>query len=100
MTLGATHTGKMLWSVSEDWLDGSGWTTALTNGGTVTNGKAQPFICVHYNCRTRYMHQVPVAALYMLMNMAYEWYVDKAMNDDDDGDTADDESNDQCTAAL
>lgn len=27
--LGTMHT-EMLWSVPDDWLDGSGWTTALT----------------------------------------------------------------------
>lgn len=30
VTLGSMYIEKMLWSVSGDWLDGSGWTTALT----------------------------------------------------------------------
>ena len=56
VTLGAMHTEKMLWGFSGDWLDGSGWITALTNSGISTSGKAQSFISVHHLCRTRYMH--------------------------------------------
>ena len=63
VTLGAMHTEKMLWGVSGDWLDGSGWVTALTNSGIASSGKAQSFIGVHHICRTRYMHQVTVAAI-------------------------------------
>ena len=81
VTLGAMHTEKMLWGVSGDWLDGSGWTTALTNSGISSSGKAQSFISVHH-CRTRYIHQVSVAALYMLMMKAYDHCVDKGTNND------------------
>ena len=93
VTLGAMHTEKMLWSVSGDWLNGSGWTTALTNSGISTSGKAEPFIGVHHICRTRYMHQVSVAALYMLMKTAYEQYVNTATTGDD-GLSGDGDSND------
>ena len=68
--------------VSSDWLDGSGWLTALTNSGISTSGKAQSFISVHRICRTRYMHQVSVAALYMLMRKAYDQYVERTTNND------------------
>ncbi|KAL7395746.1 hypothetical protein ABVT39_022389 [Epinephelus coioides] len=81
VTLGPMHTEKMLWSVSGDWLDGSRWTTALTNSGISTSGKAQAFISVHHICRTRYMHQVSVATLYVLMKTAYDQYMEKATND-------------------
>ena len=80
--LGPMHTEKMLWSVSGDWLDCSGWTTALTNSGISTSGKANSFIGVHHICRTRYMHQVSVAALYSLMKNAYNNYVEKVATDD------------------
>ena len=62
VTPGPKHT-KMLWSVFGDWLDGSGWTTALTNSDISTSGKVQSFIGVHYICRSRYLHQVSVATL-------------------------------------
>ena len=64
----------MLRNVSGDWLDNSGWTTALTNSGITTSGKAQSFIGVYHICRTRYIHQVSVA-LYVLMCKAYTNYV-------------------------
>lgn len=82
VTLGPMHTEKMLWSVSGDWLNGSGWTTALTNSGISTSGKAQSFIGVHHICRTRYIHQVSVAALYILMKKAYDQFIEKVTNDD------------------
>ena len=94
MTLGVMHTEKMLCSVSGDWLDGSGWSTALTNSGISTSGKAQTFIGLHHICRSHYMYEVSVAALYMFMKKAYDQYVEKAMNDADDDVSADAESND------
>ena len=78
VTLGAMHTEKMLWGVSGDWLDGSGWVTALTNSGIASSGKAQSFIGVHHICRTRYMHQVSVAAIYTLVKRAYDRHISKA----------------------
>lgn len=82
MTLRAMHIEKMLWGVSGDWLDGSGWTTALTTSGISSSGKAQSFISVHYICRTRYTHQVSVAALYILMMKVYDHCVYKVTIDD------------------
>ena len=82
--LGPMHIEKMLWSLSGDWLDGSGWTTALTNSGISTSGKAQSFIGVHHICRTRYIHQVSVAALYVLIKKAYDQYVQRATNDNNE----------------
>ena len=80
VTLGTMHTETMLWGVSGDWLDGSGWIKALTNSGISTSGKAQSFISVHHICRTRYMHQASVATLYMLMRKAYDQYVERTTN--------------------
>ena len=67
---------KMLCGVSGDWLDGSGWITALTNSGILTSGKAQFFISIHHICTIRYTQQIPIAAFYMLMRKAYDHYVD------------------------
>ena len=89
VTLGAMHTEKMLWAVSGDWLDGSGWTTALTNSGVSTSGRAQSFIGVHHICRTRYVHQVSVAALYTLARKAYGNYVERVTVGNGDGTTID-----------
>ena len=44
--------------------------------------KLNYFTSVHHICRTRYMHQVSVAALYMLMRKAYDQYVERTTNND------------------
>ena len=85
VTWGAMHTEKMLWGVSGDCLDGSGWITALNNSGISTSDKAQSFISVHHICRTGYMHQVSVATLYMLMWKVYDQYVERTTNNDNGG---------------
>ena len=66
--------------MSGEWLDGSDWFAAFTNSGISTSDKAQSFISIHHICRTRYMQQISVAALYMLMRTACDHYVDKCDN--------------------
>lgn len=83
-TLGTMHTENILWGVCGKWLDGSGWITAPTNSGISTSGKAQSFIGVFHINRTRYAHQVSVAALYIIMKKPYDHYVDSAIKSDDD----------------
>ena len=75
VTLGAMHTEVMLWTVLGDWLNGSYWVTALTKSGIASNGKVRYFICVNRICRTRYMHQVSVAALYNILSKAYDSHI-------------------------
>ena len=54
-----------------DWLQGSGWVEALIQAGIATAGTANSFLhCAHVT-RSRYAHQVTVAALYILQNRAY-----------------------------
>lgn len=69
--IGAMHVEKMLWSVSGDWLDQSGWTSVITNSGVFSCGTAQSFMSVSHIMRTRYIHQVTVSALYILLKRAY-----------------------------
>ena len=61
--LSAMHTEKMLWSVSGDRLECSGWTTVVTNSGVATSGTADSFLSASHICKTMYMHTVSVAAL-------------------------------------
>ena len=68
---------KMLRGVPVDLVNRGDWIAAITNSGTATSGKAHSFISIHHICRIRYMQQVSVAALYMLMRKAYDQYVDK-----------------------
>ena len=65
--LGVMHTEKMLWSVSGDWLECSGWTTVVTNSTTTDS-----FLSTSHICKTRYMHTVSVAAIYLLEVKAYK----------------------------
>ncbi|ELU13546.1 hypothetical protein CAPTEDRAFT_218243 [Capitella teleta] len=70
--LGALHIEKLLWAVSGDWLDYSGWTTAVTNSGIFSCANSQSFVSVSHIMKTRYVHQVSVSTLYILMKKAYQ----------------------------
>ncbi|KAK3787194.1 hypothetical protein RRG08_040324 [Elysia crispata] len=73
--LGAMHTEKMVLEMLDDWLEGSGCTTALTNSGIASSGVAGSFIGVSQLTRTRYYHQVTALALYTLFLRAYDEYL-------------------------
>lgn len=94
--LGAMHIEKMLWTVSGDWLDGSGWTTAITNSCVATSGTAQSLIGASHICRTRYVHQVSVTALYTLLRKAYHKYI-QSMQDESTASTQPADVTAQCT---
>ena len=42
--LGGLHTEMAVLNILGEWLDGSGWTTALTEASITTSGKAEPLI--------------------------------------------------------
>ena len=73
--LGGLHIEKMLFQMIGDWMDGSGWTTALSNGDVATTGTAQSFIGVSHITKTRYVHEVTAASLYILASRAYADYI-------------------------
>ena len=54
-----------------EWLDSSGWTTALTEAGVTTSGKAEALVSASHVKRSRYAHQVTLAALHELRCWAY-----------------------------
>ena len=54
-----------------DWLLGRGWVEALVQVEVTTAGKADSFLGVAHVARTRFAHQVTVAALYILQCRAY-----------------------------
>ena len=66
-----------------DWLDGSGWTEALVQAKVTTSGTADSFIKGSHVARTRHAHQVTCAALYNLLQKAYNSYKD-SLNDNED----------------
>ena len=87
--LGAMHIEKMLWTVSGDWLQCSGWTTAIHNSAVATSGTAQSFLGATHICRTRYVHQVSASALYVLMKKAYTAYTEMMQDGDPRSSSAD-----------
>ncbi|XP_048577134.1 uncharacterized protein LOC5514185 [Nematostella vectensis] len=61
--MGGLHIEMALWSVVGDLLDGSGWTTAITESNVASSGEADSFLRVTHLTRTRHAHQVTVLAL-------------------------------------
>jgi len=56
--LGGLYTEMALWNTLGDLLEGSGWTTALTEAQTASSGTADSFLKVAHLAGTRHAHQV------------------------------------------
>ena len=59
-----------LWSTVGDFLDQSGWETALCEAGIATAGVADSFLRVSHLTRTRRSHQITALALSKLQQDA------------------------------
>ena len=57
-----------------DWLRGSGWVQALIQAEITTPGTADSFLQAAHVVRTRRVHQITIAALYILQHRAYDHY--------------------------
>lgn len=56
-----------------DWLENSGWTTAVMNAGVARFGVAEPLVWGRSdNARRKYTHQVTPCALVRLIYLAYQ----------------------------
>lgn len=71
---GGLHIEIAAFRVLGDWLEGSGWTTAIQTAGIATSGVADSLIKVTHLTRARHAHQVTVAALFTLMHQAFDKY--------------------------
>ena len=69
--LGGLHIEMAIWNTVGDYLEGSGWTTALTQANVASTGTADSFLRASHLNRTRHGHQVSVLALYKLQNEAF-----------------------------
>ena len=69
--LGGLHTEMALWSTIGNLLDGSGWTTALTEAQVASVGTADSFLKVAHLTRTRHGHQVSLLTLHNLQQEAF-----------------------------
>ena len=72
--LGGLHIEITAVKTKGDLLDGSGWCEAIVGSGIAGEGKAESFIKATHVSRTRYMHQVSAASLYILQQKAYDGY--------------------------
>ncbi|KAK3883433.1 hypothetical protein Pcinc_012266 [Petrolisthes cinctipes] len=62
--LGGLHTEMALWNTLGDVLDGSGWTTALTEAGVASPGTANSYLKVAHLTRTGHAHQTTFLTLH------------------------------------
>ena len=69
--LGGLHTEMALWSTLGDVLDGSGWTTALTQAEVASSGTADSYLKAAHLTRTRHAHQVTLLTLHILQKEAF-----------------------------
>ena len=61
--LGSLHIEMATLSFIGDWLQDSGWTTALSNSGVTTSGN-ESLLSRHNVAATKYVHQVTAYTLY------------------------------------
>ena len=64
LMLDGLHIEMAAFELLGDWLDGSGWTSALVAAEVATGGVAGPFIKATHVTKTRRVHQVTAACLF------------------------------------
>ena len=72
--LGGMHVELTLDKCLGNWLEGSGWTTAVTNSGIASGGTANSFLKTSHLGRTKHVYQLTAAVLYILVDHAYVPY--------------------------
>ena len=72
--LGGLHIEMAALTTLRDFLDGSGWTHALTQADIATAGTAESFLKTSHIKRTRHAHQVSASALSILIHKANDAY--------------------------
>ena len=71
MMMGGLHIEMAIQNIIGKWLAGSGWTDIFLKAGVATAGRCESLLRSSHVKRTRYAHEVSVAALYVLRNEAY-----------------------------
>ena len=61
-----------------NWLEDSGWTSALVQANIASTGTADSFIKASHVTKTRYAHQATAASLHTLLHKAYSEYTSEA----------------------
>ena len=71
VTMGPLHIEMAVLKTFGNWLDESGWSSALEKAGLASAGTVQSFIFASHVSRTRQAHQITASALFTLMKQAY-----------------------------
>ena len=69
--MGLLHIEMNILTAIGDWLEGSGWIDLLVKSSIKTPGRADRMLQGKQVKRSRYVHQVSCAALYLLLCDAY-----------------------------
>ena len=69
--LGGLHTEMALWNLLGDLLEGSGWTSALSEAEVSSAGTAQSMLNAAHLTSTRHAHQVTLLTLHILQREAF-----------------------------
>ncbi len=77
---GGLHIEMAIWDTIGDFLDCSGWTSALCEAGVATSGIADSFLKAIHLTRTRHSHQITALVLANLRQNA--WESSEATHDD------------------
>ena len=80
--LGGLHIEMALYQMLGDWLEGSGWSSALVEANVTTPGRAQSMMGGGHVTRSRWAHQVTVATHSLLKRSAYTMYTTGVSNED------------------
>lgn len=84
--MGGLHIEMNVLKLIGDFLSGSGWTTILVQSEVTTAGRADAILKGSHVTRSRYVHQVTAATLYLLQVSAYEKYQESLSPDDENMD--------------
>ena len=71
MMMGGLHIEMAVQNMIGKWLAGSGWTDIFIKAGVATTGRCESLLKSSHVKRTRYAHEVSLAALYILRNEAH-----------------------------
>ena len=71
---GGLHIEMMATKLAGQWLEDSGWTAALEAAEVATEGTADACTKASHLTKSRHAHQVTAAALYVLLQKAYQKY--------------------------
>ena len=80
---GGPHIEIAAYKILGDWLEGSGWTTAICDAGIASSGVADSLFKAAHVTRTRHPHQLKAAVLYIPRTPAYKRYIKSIPTDED-----------------